>query len=117
MKTGTDVVENQRFLRAIKRNNSKLRNRLFTPVELAGNPGELDLALMFSAKESVAKALGTGFDASLSWHDIEILITGNKVNALLSGRALELAGNRTVLISVTQQKNTSFTFTLLSERE
>jgi len=117
MKTGTDVVENQRFFHAIKRNNNRLRHRLFTQAELALDPDEFDMALMFSAKESVAKALGTGFDSLLSWHDIEILINGNSMKAILSGRALELAGNRTVHISTAQQDSTSFTFTLLAERE
>lgn len=117
MKTGTDIVENSRFIRAVTRNNGRLRERLFTPDELSRNPGNLDLAVMFSAKESVVKALGTGFDSSLSWHDIEICINGSDVKAHLSGRALELAGNNKVLISAAGNRNTSLTFALLTEGE
>ncbi|MEA3266795.1 MAG: 4'-phosphopantetheinyl transferase superfamily protein [Candidatus Fermentibacteria bacterium] len=114
MKTGTDVVENSRFIRSITRNEGRLRSRLFTLNELKNNPGDLNLAVMFSVKESVAKALETGFDSSLSWHDIEVHITENGVKAILSGKALELAGNSKVLISTTQDQNTSLTFALLT---
>ena len=117
MKTGIDVVENTRFINAINRNQGKLRNRLFTEVELAGSYDDLDLALMFSAKESIAKALGTGFDSSLSWRDINITVDGNNLTAILSGRALELAGTRKLTVSATQDKNTSYTFVLLSGGE
>ena len=117
MITGIDIVENTRFIRAVTRKNGRLRKRLFTAGELAGNPDELYLATAFSAKESIAKALGTGFDSSLSWHDIQIFINGNDVKALLSGRALELAGNRKVHISVSRGHNTSFAFALLTERK
>lgn len=117
MKTGTDVVENSRFIEAVIRNGGRLRERLFTPEELASSPSNLDLAVMFSAKESVSKALGTGYDASLSWHDVRIFVDGSNVKALLFGRALELAGNSKVLISATQNQNTSCTFALLTEGE
>ncbi len=117
MKTGTDVVENSRFINAINRNQGRLRSRLFTEVELARTPADLDLAIMFSAKESIAKALGTGFDSSLSWHDISITVNGDNAIAVLSGRALELAGTRKLSLSATQDKHTSYTFVLLSGEE
>lgn len=114
MKTGTDVVENSRFIKAVTRNNGRLRQRLFSSEELADNPGNLALAVMFSVKESVAKALGTGFDSSLSWHDITVHMCDDKVSVLLSGRALELAGGQDVFVSVTQDATTSYTFALLT---
>ena len=117
MNTGTDVVENSRFIQAVTRNGGRLRERLFTVEELACKPDNIDLALMFSAKESVAKALGTGFDSSLSWHDIKIFVGANDVKALLSGRALELAGNQKLLISATRTRDTSVTFALLTGGE
>ncbi len=117
MKTGTDVVENSRFVEAITRNHGRLRERLFTSDELAYSPDDLELALMFSAKESVAKALGTGFDSSLSWHHIRIYLDGSNLNVQLSGRARELAGERKLFVSATQNKNTSVTFALLTEGE
>ena len=115
MKTGTDVVENSRFIQAVTRNKGRLRERLFTREELACSPGNMDLAVMFSAKESVAKALGTGFDSSLSWHDIKVFINGDDVTAVLSGKALELAEGARLHLSATQDRNTSVTFALLTE--
>jgi len=117
MKTGTDTVEVSRFIRAVTRNHGKLRERLFTPDELARNPDNRDLAVMFSAKESIAKALGTGFGPSLSWHDIRIFISGGSVQARLSGAALTLAGKCEIHISAAWGEHTSFTFALLTERE
>ncbi|MCD4707762.1 MAG: 4'-phosphopantetheinyl transferase superfamily protein [Candidatus Sabulitectum sp.] len=117
MKTGTDIVDNSRFLRAVTRNDGRLRERLFSPEELAREPEDLDFAVMFSAKESVVKALGTGFDSSLSWHDIKIFVNGSDVEVLLSGMALELAGTSKVLLSASQSQKTSLTFALLIEGE
>lgn len=117
LNTGTDVVENARFARSISRKNGRLRERLFTAEELSSNPDDLDLAIMFSSKESVAKALGTGFDSSLSWHDIRVIVNGSNVKAFLTGRALELANGRELHLSATRTTETSFTFALLTERE
>jgi holo-[acyl-carrier protein] synthase len=117
MKTGTDTVEVSRFIRSVTRNHGRLRERLFTSKELVCNPGSRDLAVMFSAKESIAKALGTGFGPSLSWHDIQVFISGNRLKAQLSGSALALAGDREIHISAAWGENTSFTFALLTERE
>ncbi len=117
MKTGTDTVEVSRFIRAVTRNHGKLKERLFTSEELFHNPDNRDLAVMFSAKESIAKALGTGFGPSLSWHDIQIFISGSSVETQLSGAALDLAGKNKIYISAAWGEHISFTFALLTERE
>jgi holo-[acyl-carrier-protein] synthase len=117
MKTGTDVVDNSRFIKSVTRRGGRLRERLFTTEELACNPRNNDLAVMFSVKEAVAKALGTGFDSSLSWHDIQIFVGSNDVRVLLSGHALVLAGNRELLVSATCGEKASFAFALLAERD
>ncbi len=43
-----------------------LKERAFNPQEIAGR---------VAAKEATAKALGSGFDHRVSWHDIEIFTT------------------------------------------
>ena len=116
MQTGIDVVENSRFLDSIKRNGGRLRERLFSPEELQGEKTDKQLAAAFSAKESIAKALGTGFDETLSWHDIVISFTGNGIQALLRNRALELAEGRKVFLSSTCDGGKTITIALLSER-
>ncbi len=115
MRTGTDIVENSRFIQAINRNNCRLKKRLFTKEELTDDPSDLDLAIMFSAKESVAKALGTGFDSCLSWHDITIFLNQNQVIAKLHRQALKLASDESITLSVSQNHKTSITFALFSE--
>ena len=114
MDTGTDVVEHDRFLASITRNSGRLKDRLFSGEELDNSP--LDLAMIFSAKESLAKALGTGFDRNLSWREIRITICHGELKAELSGRALELAGNRKILLTASRGEQRTFTCALLSER-
>ena len=67
-----DLVEVERFRAALERHPG-LKQRLFTPAEIAycdlrKNPTS-SLAARFAAKEAVAKLLGTGVSV---WHDIEV---------------------------------------------
>lgn len=116
MTIGTDVVEHKRFTEAINRNNGRLKKRLFSETELAWCRSDLDLAVVFSAKESISKALGTGFDNKLSWHDIEVSFLNNVLKAGLSGQAKELASGRILQITSTRGKHRTITCALLSER-
>lgn len=74
---GIDLEPIARFGLATKPGGRAFLDRVYTPPERAsvgGNP--LLLGLYFTAKEAVAKALGTGFGldpaAAVSCHDIEI---------------------------------------------
>ncbi|PIE51825.1 hypothetical protein CSA37_09705 [Candidatus Fermentibacteria bacterium] len=116
MIVGTDVVEHDRFRKSICRNNGKLRQRLFRPDELSANPSVKDMAVFFSVKESVAKAMGTGFDVSLSWHDIKVSENCGKLQVTLSGRAAELAGNRVAIVSASSSDTRTLTCVILAER-
>jgi holo-[acyl-carrier protein] synthase len=72
LRTGVDIIEMERFISAYQRYQQRLLQRLFTPIELAENEGNLaSLAARFAAKEAVAKAFGTGI-GHISWLDIEI---------------------------------------------
>ncbi len=61
----------------MSRSGMPLLSRLFTPGEISYCNGNKDpvfsFAGRFSAKEALAKALGVGIGASLSWHDMEIV--------------------------------------------
>lgn len=116
MQVGTDAVELSRFIRSVGRNGGRLRERLFSPEEILRAGSDEDLAVMFSAKEAVSKALGTGFDHELSWHDINVFLEGNGIEVELSGRALDLAKGRKVLVSSSTAGNRTITLALLSER-
>ena len=113
--TGTDALEHKRFIRSITRNGGRLQRRVFTPGEIAAASSILDLALVFSAKESVAKALGTGFRDGLSWQHIHITIHGNRIEAELSGRARELARGRRLHVTAAGDDNRTITYAVLVE--
>lgn len=74
---GNDLVEIDRIRASIERHGLHFLNRIFTQKEQDycyqfKDPAP-HFAGRFSAKEAIAKALGTGFGTHLSWHDIEII--------------------------------------------
>lgn len=74
---GNDIIEIERIRQSIDRHGQHFLNRLFTHREQDYCYKFKDpvphFAGRFAAKEAIAKALGTGFGADLSWYDIEIL--------------------------------------------
>ncbi|MDO5548188.1 MAG: holo-ACP synthase [Eubacteriales bacterium] len=72
---GTDIIEIRRIEQAIAR--ERFQKRVYTEAEREwlrsrGENLPQSAAGLFCAKEAVAKALGTGFGAALSFQDIEI---------------------------------------------
>ena len=97
MLIGIDIIENERFARALKR-RPRLAERVFTAGEREYCMSRPDparhFAARFAAKEAVGKALGTGV---LCWQEIEILsggqpevrttgATGRRAAALAAGK-------------------------------
>lgn len=74
---GNDIIEIERVRQSIERHGQHFLNRLFSQAEQDYCYKFKDpvphFAGRFAAKEAIAKALGTGFGAELSWHDLEIL--------------------------------------------
>jgi holo-[acyl-carrier protein] synthase len=87
---GIDIVENERFARALAR-RPRLAERVFTPAEreycLTRPDPAQHFAVRFAAKEAVGKALGTGVR---NWREIEIS-GGGQPRVLMSGWASETA--------------------------
>jgi holo-[acyl-carrier protein] synthase len=75
--TGIDIIEMKR-IKQVAQHQMRFAERILTPFELGkfnaltGNRKFEYLAGRFSAKEAMAKALGVGIGADLSWHDMEI---------------------------------------------
>ncbi len=113
--TGTDALEHRRFIHSITRGGGRLQQRVFTPEEIAAASSILDLAVVFSAKESVAKALGTGFRDGLSWQHISITVHGSRIEARLSGRAKELARGRRLHVAAACSDERTITYAVLME--
>ncbi len=74
---GSDILEIERIRGSIERHGLHFLNRLFSQREqdycYRFQDPSPHFAGRFCAKEAIAKALGTGFGAHLSWLDIEIL--------------------------------------------
>lgn len=74
---GNDIIEIERMRQSIERHGQHFLNRLFTQREQDYCYKFKDpvphFAGRFAAKEAIVKALGTGFGAQVSWHDIEVL--------------------------------------------
>ena len=73
---GTDIVEVDRINRLVAKYGQRFLDRMFTAAEQeaclgAANQGQR-LAARFAAKESVMKALGTGWARGVRFKDIEI---------------------------------------------
>lgn len=94
---GIDVIEVARIGDVIRRHGRSFLKHVFTESEQAGAPvSDAGVAAYYagrwSAKEAVAKALGTGIGSECGWCDIEIIRwpTGRPA-VTLSGRAAATA--------------------------
>ena len=72
---GVDIVENKRIKKFIK--NEKFKKRIYSSKELKLSTLSINKTSFFSkrfaAKESFAKAMGTGIRNNLNFNDIEII--------------------------------------------
>lgn len=73
---GSDLCDCRRIEATIQRHGERFLNRIFTPSEqmrvFGRNRQTESFTKLFSAKEAVVKALGTGLTKGISWVDIEI---------------------------------------------
>lgn len=74
---GNDILEIERVREAIDSQGDRFIQKLFSPREQAYckkfNDPVPHFAARFSAKESIVKALGTGFGSMAAFHEIEII--------------------------------------------
>jgi len=107
---GNDIVEISRVRQSIERHGLHFLNRLFTHREQDYCYKFKDpvphFAGRFAAKEAISKALGTGFGAQLSWHDIEILNDDHgKPLITLSENVKKNFNNPHILISISHSND------------
>ena len=113
---GVDVVEIERFRRSLARTPT-MRERLFTPVELAYVAPKSDpvpsLAARFAAREAVMKSLGLGLGA-FGFHDVWVERAESGAPWLnVNGRAAELADRAGVTswhISLTHSESVAIAY-------
>ena len=73
---GIDVIQNERIRRTIEVFGDRFISRTYTPQEIAVCRSKKEsierFAAFWAVKESVMKALGTGFRRGVRWKDIEV---------------------------------------------
>jgi len=91
IKLGTDITQISRIEQSVAKFGDKFKERFLLPEEIARVTSTASLAGLWAAKEAIAKALGCGIGAELSFHDITI--TKNSRGAphfILSQNALKI---------------------------
>lgn len=102
--TGIDVVEVARVERALTRptTGARFRARVYTDDEVAycesrGRPRFQSYAARFAAKEAAMKAMGTGWNRSVGWREIEVVRErGRAPRIVLNGKAADFARQRKI---------------------
>ena len=122
--TGIDLCEVERIRKAIASpHGRRLVERVFTAREIAyaerkAHPYER-YAARFAAKEAGMKALGTGWQGGVSWHDLEVVNESSGRPALkLHGRAAEIAeklGVRNIVLSITHTAEQALAMVVLEK--
>ena len=117
---GTDIVECLRIAQMIERHGEQFIGRVYTDHEIkycrARRAATQHYAGRWAAKESVLKALGTGWARGISWRDIEVrnAPNGRPVIALRGGArdVLERSGIREILISISHCRSHATAYAL-----
>ncbi len=109
---GTDLIEIARVRRVMEGYPERFMNRMFTP----GEQGYINTyadpapraAGRFAVKESVMKALGTGWSSGVRWRDIEVIRhPSGRPDVQLHGRAKEIfekRGGKRILCTITHSE-------------
>lgn len=74
---GTDIIKVDRLQRSIEK-NERFAEKVFTTAEISYCEARASkyqsYAARFAAKEAVMKAIGTGWDGTINWTDIEVVL-------------------------------------------
>ena len=121
---GVDIIDNKRFKNLIK--DKKFINRIFSKKEISASKKKLNKINFFSnrfaAKESFAKALGTGFRNNLNFKDIEIVndnlgkpfyLINNKIKQIIKKN--KKIANFELFLSISDEKDYSVAFTIIQK--
>ena len=94
---GSDLCNISRVEKTLERYGDRFIQRCFTPVEQRKSEGRAQRAASyakrFAAKEACSKALGTGLNHGVFWHDMGVvnLPSGKPTMKLTGGAAVRLA--------------------------
>ncbi len=121
---GVDIVDNKRIKILLK--NKKFLSRSFSKKEIYNSKKYFNKTNFFSkrfaAKESLAKALGTGFRNNLNLKDIEIIndklgkphyLVNSKIKNLI--RIKKKINKFQLFLSISDEKDYSVAFTVIQK--
>ena len=122
---GVDIIENKRIKSLIK--NQVFLKRTFSRNEIEFSKKLINktnfFAKRFAAKESLVKALGTGFRDDINFKDIEIL--NDKIGKPYFNKSKKIDNiiykkfkvkNYNLFLSISDEKNYSIAFTILQKK-
>jgi holo-[acyl-carrier protein] synthase len=124
LSVGVDLVELDRFQRALDRHGQRFLERVYTPDEIRLYRERVpELAARFAAKEAVSKALGVGLryisSQGIGWQEVEVLPDRlGKPGVKLLGRAQALAEEQGLsqwAISLSHSRDSAVAFVVASD--
>lgn len=112
---GSDLIEIERISSIMERHGERFLEKFFSEKERQLGSQYKDPAAFYAgrwaAKESVAKALGTGFGEMLSWQDLEILPDSlGKPLVHLSKRAKARFEDPRILVTITHARKLAMAY-------
>ncbi len=122
---GVDIVEIRRLREVLERQQDRFIRRVFTELEQEYCRAHRDpvphYAARFAAKESLFKALGTGWARGVSWKDAEVVRAAAQAPILaLHGRAEKLSqalGVQAVYLSLSHSNDSAVAVVILENQE
>lgn len=120
---GVDIIEIDRIKESIEKFGDHFLNKIFTQKEikycLSKHNKYQHFAARFAAKESIAKALATGWNKEFSWQNIEISNqpNGSPVVTLLGSLKNFLTPDKELKISMSHSKNYVVGMAVIYKRE
>ena len=121
---GVDIVDNKRFTDLVK--DKKFINRTFSKKEISNSKNISNkinfYSKRFAAKESFAKALGTGFRNGLNFKDVEVLnndlgkpfyLKNIKIKQFI--KKIKKIDNFELFLSISDEKDYSVAFTIIQK--
>ena len=119
---GVDIVKNKRINLSIK--NKNFIKRTFGKDEILNSKKKINktnyFSKRFAAKESLAKAIGTGFRNGLNFKDIQILnnkfgepyyLINKKIKSFINKK--KSVKNFDLFLSISDEKDYSIAFTII----
>ena len=121
---GVDIVDNKRFTNLVK--DKKFISRTFSKKEILNSKkisNKINFySKRFAAKESFAKALGTGFRNGLNFKDVEVLnndlgkpyyLKNIKIKQFI--KKIKKIDNFELFLSISDEKDYSVAFTIIQK--